>query len=349
MQMRKLGTTTIDVSLICLGTMTWGEQNTESEAHEQLDYAFDHGVNFLDTAELYPVPPNAETQGRTSTYIGNWLKNRQRDKVIVASKVVGPSDNFGDLSYMGHGDPTRLTKDQIGQAIESELKRLQTDYIDLYQLHWPSRNTNYFGKRDYVHMPEDDGVSLLETLSALADFVKEGKIRHVGMSNETAWGMMEYIRLSETRELPRMMTIQNPYNLLNRTFEVGAAECAIRAKCGLLAYSPLAFGYLSGKYLGGKKPEGARLTLFERFQRYTNEKSEAATTRYVALAQQHGLDPSQMALAFINQQPFVTANIIGATTMDQLKDNIASAEITLSDEVMQGIQDIHNDIPNPCP
>lgn len=345
MQHRALGTTDLKVSLICLGTMTWGEQNTEAEAHAQLDYAFDHGVNFLDTAEMYPVPPRAETQGRTSEYIGNWLKGRTRDAVIVASKVTGRSQGF---DYLGRGE-TRLNKQQIAEALEAELKRLQTDYIDLYQLHWPERATNFFGELGYQHQPEKDGIALQETLEALAEHVKAGKIRHIGMSNESAWGIMEYQRLAEQHDLPRMQSIQNPYNLLNRTFEIGAAECAVRAQCGLLAYSPLAFGMLSGKYLGGRKPAGARLTLFERFQRYTSEKAITATTRYVALAREHGLSPSQMALAFVNQQPFVTSNIIGATSLEQLKENIDSAAITLSDEVLSEIHRIHMDDPNPCP
>jgi aryl-alcohol dehydrogenase-like predicted oxidoreductase len=349
MQMRRLGNTDINVSLICLGTMTWGEQNTEAEAHEQLNYAVDQGINFIDTAELYPVPPMAETQGRTEEYIGSWLKTQQRDKLILATKVVGPSDNFGDLSYLGRGMPTKLNKEHIHQAIDTSLQRLGTDYVDLYQLHWPQRRTNFFGVRDYQHQPEHDSTSLLETLEALDGLVKAGKVRHVGLSNETAWGMMECLRLGEKHDLPRMQSVQNPYNLLNRLYEIGAAECSIRSECGLLAYSPLAFGYLSGKYLNGQKPEGARLTKYERFARYTSNKAETATTRYVALAEQHGLTPTQLALAFVNQQPFVTSNIIGATTMEQLKENIGTEAITLSDEVMEAINVIHADDPNPCP
>jgi aryl-alcohol dehydrogenase-like predicted oxidoreductase len=345
MKKRPLGNTDIHVSLICLGTMTWGEQNTQEQAHEQLDYAVAQGVNFIDAAEMYPVPPRAETQGLTETYLGAWLKRQQRDKLIIATKVTGRSDGF---DYLGRGE-TRLNRQQIHQAIDQSLKRLQTDYIDLYQLHWPERSTNFFGQLGYTHQPSNEGIALEETLETLQEFVKAGKVRHVGMSNETPWGMMEYVRLAETKGLPRMVSIQNPYNLLNRTFEVGAAECAIRAQCGLLAYSPLGFGVLSGKYLNGQKPEKARLTLFTRFQRYTSQKAQEATTRYVALAREHGLSPAQMALAYVNQQPFVTSNIIGATNMRQLKENIGSTDVQLSSDVLTAIERIHQDIPNPCP
>ena len=347
MEYRKLGTTGLDVSVICLGTMTYGEQNTEAEAFAQLDYALEHGVNFIDCAEMYPVPPKPETCGRTEEYIGNWLAARgNRDKFVLATKVTGRSAANSGVGHI-RGGP-RLTREQILKACDDSLARLRTDYIDLYQVHWPERQANFFGKLGYEH-GEDDGVSIAETLEVLAELVQAGKVRHIGISNETPWGMHEYLRLAETSGLPRIASIQNPYNLLNRAFEVGAAEMAIREQCGLLAYSPLAFGALSGKYLGGQKPEGARLTLFERFQRYTGPRAVAATEQYVALAREAGLDPAQMALAFVNRQPFVTANIIGATTMAQLESDIASASIQLDDALLQEIEAVHADNPNPAP
>lgn len=346
MQHRKLGKTDINVSLICLGTMTWGEQNTEKDAHSQLNMAVEMGVNFIDTAEMYPVPPRAETQGRTESYIGTWLKGRKdRDKLIIASKVIGKSDEF---KYI-RGGRARLDKENIENALNDSLKRLNTDYLDLYQLHWPDRETNNFGQLGYTHMESEGDVLLEETLETLGKIVKSGKIRHLGISNETPWGMMRFMELSASNRLPRMVSIQNPYNLLNRSFEIGLAECAIREECGLLAYSPLAFGVLSGKYLGGNKPSGSRLSLFTRFQRYTGLKAQQATSRYVAVAKEAGLDPAQMALAYVNSRPFLTSNIIGATSVEQLKDNIESSEIKLPDEVLQQIEQIHADIPNPCP
>ena len=347
MEYRKLGTTGLDVSVICLGTMTYGEQNTEAEAFAQLDYALEQGVNFIDCAEMYPVPPKPETCGRTEEYIGNWLAARgNRDKFVLATKVTGRSAANSGVGHI-RGGP-RLTREQILKACDDSLARLRTDYIDLYQVHWPERQANFFGKLGYEH-GDDDGVAIAETLSALAELVQAGKVRHIGISNETPWGMHEYLRVAEKNSLPRIASIQNPYNLLNRSFEVGAAEMAIREQCGLLAYSPLAFGALSGKYLGGQKPEGARLTLFERFQRYTGPRAVAATEQYVALAREAGLDPAQMALAFVNRQPFVTANIIGATTMAQLESDIASASIQLDDALLQEIEAVHADNPNPAP
>ncbi|MCK7549296.1 NADP(H)-dependent aldo-keto reductase [Marinobacter koreensis] len=345
MQTRKLGKTDIDVTLICLGTMTWGEQNSEQEAFEQLDYAMDQGINFIDAAEMYPVPPRAETQGRTETYLGNWLARRgKRDDLVIASKVAGPGNGLGYL----RGGP-RLTRDHIRQACEDSLKRLQTDYIDLYQVHWPDRNTNFFGKLGYVHSADEDATPVEETLSALDELVREGKVRHIGLSNETPWGTSQYLHLAQSRGWPRPVSIQNPYNLLNRSFEVGLAEFAHREQTGLLAYSPLAFGMLSGKYLGDKWPEKGRMTLYERFSRYTGARGMEATRAYVELARQHGLSPSQMALAYVNSRSFVTSNIIGATTMEQLKENIASADITLDESVMEGIEAIHRDFTYPCP
>ncbi|MBN8430702.1 NADP(H)-dependent aldo-keto reductase [Microbulbifer salipaludis] len=347
MEQRQLGKTDIQVSKICLGTMTFGEQNTEQQAFEQLDYAVAQGVNFIDCAEIYPVPPKPETYGRTEEIIGNWLQQRgKRADVVLASKVTGRSAANSGVGHI-RGGP-RLDRAQILQACDDSLVRLQTDYIDLYQVHWPERQANFFGKLGYQH-GDDDGVDISETLSALQELVDAGKVRHIGLSNETPWGMHRYLRLAAHGNKPRVASIQNPYSLLNRTFEVGLAEMAIREQCGLLAYSPLAFGTLSGKYLQGARPEGARLTLFERFQRYTGERAIAATEQYVHLAREFGLDPAQMALAFVTQQPFVTSNIIGATTLDQLQSNIASAELVLSAEQLEAIDAIHQRSPNPAP
>ncbi|MEE3206834.1 MAG: NADP(H)-dependent aldo-keto reductase [Pseudomonadota bacterium] len=346
MEFRKLGNTDIDVSLICLGTMTWGEQNSEKEAHEQLDYALDSGINFIDTAELYPVPPKKETQGLTDQYIGNWIGLRKnRDKFILASKVTGRSG----MDWF-RGSETRLDRDNILQSVEASLKRLKTDYIDLLQLHWPDRKSNFFGNLDYKHSKEDDFIPLELQLEALAELAKSGKVRYIGLSNETPWGVAKFLELSKTNNLPRIMSVQNPYSLLNRSFEVGLSEIAIRENCGLLAYSPLAFGVLSGKYLGGKKPKGARLTLFgDQFTRYTKERSIQATEEYERIAKKYNLDFAQMSLAFINRQPFLTSNIIGATTMEQLKSNIGSLGISLSEDIISDIETVHSSNPNPSP
>lgn len=346
MEFRKLGNTDIDVSPICLGTMTWGEQNSEKEAHEQLDYALDSGINFIDTAELYPVPPKKETQGLTDQYIGNWIGLRKnRDKFILASKVTGRSG----MDWF-RGSETRLDRDNILQSVEDSLKRLKTDYIDLLQLHWPDRKSNFFGNLDYKHSKEDDFIPLELQLEALAELAKSGKVRYIGLSNETPWGVAKFLELSKTNNLPRIVSVQNPYSLLNRSFEIGLSEIAIRENCGLLAYSPLAFGVLSGKYLGGKKPKGARLTLFgDQFTRYTKERSIQATEEYERIAKKHNLDFAQMSLAFINRQPFLTSNIIGATTMEQLKSNIGSLGISLSEDIISDIETVHSSNPNPSP
>lgn len=346
MEFRKLGNTDIEVSLICLGTMTWGEQNSEKEAHEQLDYALDSGINFIDTAELYPVPPKKETQGLTDQYIGNWIGLRKnRDKFILASKVTGRSG----MDWF-RGSETRLDRDNILQSVEDSLKRLKTDYIDLLQLHWPDRKSNFFGNLDYKHSEEDDFIPLELQLEALAELAKSGKVRYIGLSNETPWGVAKFLELSKTNNLPRIVSVQNPYSLLNRSFEIGLSEIAIRENCGLLAYSPLAFGVLSGKYLGGKKPKGARLTLFgDQFTRYTKERSIQATEEYERIAKKHNLDFAQMSLAFINRQPFLTSNIIGATTMEQLKSNIGSLGISLSEDIISDIETVHSSNPNPSP
>jgi aryl-alcohol dehydrogenase-like predicted oxidoreductase len=341
-----LGKTDLRVSKICLGTMTWGEQNTQDEAFRQMDYAIAEGVNFFDTAELYAIPPKAETYGKTETIIGNWLQQTgNRDKIILATKVCGPT---AWVPHIRKGE-ARLDKKNIMTACDNSLRRLQTDYIDLYQTHWPDRNTNYFGKLGYQHQPDDTATPVEESLEALSELVKAGKVRHTGISNETPWGLMQHLKLAETNGMPRICSIQNPYNLLNRSFEVGLAEIACREQVGLLAYSPLAFAVLSGKYLNGQKPAGSRLTLFEHYTRYSNNQAEQATAAYVSLAKDHDLDPAQMALAFILHQPFVTSAIIGATNIEQLASNIASIELELSEGCISGIENIHQNQPNPCP
>ncbi|MEN8663852.1 MAG: NADP(H)-dependent aldo-keto reductase [Polycyclovorans sp.] len=340
---RPLGQTGLDVSLLTLGTMTWGQQNTEAEAHAQIDQALAAGVNLLDAAEMYPVPPMEETYGATERIIGNWFsKTGRRNEVLLATKAMGP----GMVSYV-RGGP-RLTREQVIAACEASLKRLQTDVIDLYQLHWPERPTNYFGKLSYTHN-DRLGAPIEETLRALETLVQSGKVRHIGVSNETPWGVAEYLRLSRDAGLPRIASIQNPYSLLNRSFEIGLAEFAHREQVGLLAYSPLAFGMLSGKYLGDIWPANGRLTLFKRFSRYNGEQGVAATRAYVSLARDHGLDPVHLALAFVNQQPFVTSTIIGATTPPQLAANLASVAVELSDEVIKGIDALHQRYTIPCP
>lgn len=344
MQTRPLGRTGLQVSVIGLGTMTWGQQNTEADAHQQIDYALAHGVNLIDAAEMYPVPPQAETQGRTEQYIGSWLKKSgKRADVILATKVTGP----GLFPYIRGG--TRLDRDSVIAACNSSLQRLQTNFIDLYQVHWPQRSTNTFGKLGYEHVPDEVGPAIAETLGALAELVQQGKVRHIGISNETPWGMAEYLRLSHEGGLPRIASIQNPYSLLNRSYEIGNAEFAFREDVGLLAYSPLAFGKLSGKYAQGARPADARLTLFARFQRYNNPEADLAVAEYVKLAQAHQLEPSQMALAYVNSRPFLISNLVGATNLQQLKSNLASAEIVLSREVLAGIEAIHRRHTIPCP
>lgn len=335
--------TQIKVSKICLGTMTWGRQNSEQEGHEQMDYAVEQGVNFFDTAELYPIPPRQEEQGDTERFIGTWFKKSGlRDKIILASKIAGPADFTQHIRTA-----KRYTKETIDTAVENSLKRLQTDYIDLYQLHWPERPTNYFGKRGYDYKRGDLWQeNFEEVLEALGNHVKKGTIRHIGLSNETPWGTMGFLRASNS-ESPRVRTIQNPYSLLNRTFEVGNAEVCHREEVGLLAYSPLAFGVLSGKYRGGKQPEKARLTLFPHYDRYSSDPCNNAVERYHDLAQKSGLTLTQLALAFVNDRPFMTSNIIGATDLVQLKENIDTAAIRLSEDILTEINLIHEAIPNP--
>ncbi len=348
MNYKKLGHTNIEVSTISLGTMTWGEQNNEQEAFEQMDMAFDYGVNLFDTAELYPVPPSAETQGETSRIISKWLKSKNnRDKVVIADKIVGRSNMDW---FRENNEQTRLNKKQIEFALNRSLKNLDTDYIDLYQLHWPDRPLNVFSGLEYQHKEHEDVTPILETLSCLDDFVKAGKIRSIGLSNETAWGTFEFIKISETENLEKIVSIQNPYNLLNRSYEVGLSEISIRENAGLLAYSPLASGTLSGKYLDGELPEGSRLKLFgERYPRYRTPNSEPAIKEYVKIAKKFNLDVCQMAIKFCEVQPFVTSTIIGATKNEQLKKNLESHEINLDDEVIQDINKVQEIYSNPCP
>ena len=349
MKYRSLGRSGMKVSTICLGTMTYGEQNTEAEGHAQMDYALGEGVNFFDTAEIYAIPPKAETQGATETIIGNWFKARgNRDKVILASKVSGRSV----MTWMREDGVTpELTRKQMTFALEGSLRRLQTDYIDLYQLHWPDRAVPW-GANPVIHRQENyEGPenSMLEALETLQDFVTAGKIRHIGLSNESAWGTMTFLNLAEKHGLPRVASVQNAYNLLNRTYEVALAEVSMRENVGLLAFSPLAQGYLTGKYLNGARPAGARATLFNRGQRYQTPGAEEAISQYCALATQSGFDPAQMALAFVNSRPFLGATIIGATTMAQLKTDISSIDLDLPKEIEDAINAIHQVHCNPCP
>ena len=333
-----------EVSKICLGTMTWGQQNTEAEAHEQISYALDRGINMLDAAEMYPVPPRAETQGRTEEYIGTWFKKTGlRDKYILATKAAGPNPEFHYL----RGGP-RFTREQLMEAVDGSLRRLQTDCIDLYQLHWPDRYTNFFGQRGYFHREQPE-TPIDETLRALQELVAAGKIKTIGLSNETPWGTMKFLELADREGLPRVESIQNPYGLLNRTYEIAMAEVSHRENVGLLAYSPLGMGLLTGKYRHGAKPEGSRMAVFERFTRYDGAETLEATEQYLQLADEHGLNPTHMALAFVNTRPFVLSNIIGATTMEQLKMNIDSLDVTLSKDVLKGIEAIQQRLPNPAP
>lgn len=348
MEYRTLGRTDIKVSLIGLGTMTFGEQNTEAEGHTQIDCALDYGVNLIDTAEMYAVPPRAETYGSTERIIGSWLRKRgKRDKIVLCTKVAGPSRVL-NVDYV-RGGKNALDRRNILAAVDASLQRLQTDYIDLYQLHWPDRSTNFFGHMGYRHTENEDTVPIEETLEVLTELVRVGKIRFAGLSNETPWGLHRFLQLADQRGMARVVSIQNPYNLLNRTFEIGLAEMAIREDVGLLAYSPLAFGVLTGKFLNGARPPESRVVRWSRFARYNGELAEKATAAYVGIARRHGLVPAQMALAFVNRQRFLTSNLIGATTMEQLKTNLGSVAIKLSEDVIQAIDAVHQTQPNPCP
>jgi aryl-alcohol dehydrogenase-like predicted oxidoreductase len=351
MQTRPLGRTGVNVTAVCLGTMTFGQQNTEAEGHQQMDYAVSRGVTFFDTAEMYSVPPKAETFGSTESIIGSWFKKRgKRDDIVLASKVSGA----GAMDWLRPGkQPTRLNRQQMTTALEQSLKRLGTDYIDLYQLHWPERpapfGANPIRFDSDLWEPRADETSVAEQLDVLGDFVKAGKIRHIGLSNESAWGTMSFLKESDTRGLPRVQSVQNAYHLLNRTFETALAEVALREQVGLLAYSPLAQGFLTGKYLDGARPAGARVTLFDRQQRYQKPGSEPATKDYVAIAKEAGLDPATLAIAFVTSRPFTTATIIGATNMDQLKTAIDAGETQLSTDVVAKIDAVHQLRGNPCP
>ena len=345
MNYKKLGNTDIDVSTICLGTMTWGEQNTQEEGFEQMDYALDKGVNFWDTAELYAIPPKKDTYGKTEEVIGNWFqKSKKREKVILATKVSGPG-----LSWI-RGGGNQFDDKNLNQAVNESLKRLKTDYIDLYQLHWPERKSNFFGKLGYEHEDKNEWNKFEDILASLDKIVKTGKIRYVGLSNETAWGLSKFLEISNNKNLPRMMSVQNPYSLLNRTYEVGLAEISIREKSGLLAYSPLAFGFLTGKYRNQELPENSRMKLFgEKFIRYKTENGQLAIEKYYEIAKKHQLDFAQMSLKFCEVQPFITSVIIGATTMDQLKINIESVNVNLEEDVINDINEVQKIYPNPCP
>ena len=345
MKFKKLGNTDLDVSLICLGTMTWGTQNSEKDAFEQMDYSLSKGINFFDTAELYSVPPTAESYGKTEVMIGNWFEKRKnREKIILASKVAGPG-----LDWIRDGK-NNFNEDGIKKAIDGSLKRLKTDYIDLYQLHWPERSTNCFGRRDFVYREDEREWNNFENiLQSLEKFIKSGKIRYIGMSNETPYGLSKYLELSKNKSLPRMMSVQNPYSLVNRTYEIGMSEISIREKCGLLVYYPLAAGALSGKYRNGQMPKNSRLKLFEGWERMINPLAMKAYDEYYKLAKEYNLTMVQLAQAFVNSRPFVTSNIIGATTMGQLKENIECIKIDLNREILDKINIIHNNNPNPSP
>ena len=344
MNYKKLGNTDLDVSTICLGTMTWGEQNTQEEGFEQMDYALDQGVNFWDTAELYAVPPRKETYGHTEIIIGNWFeKTKKRDQVILASKVAGPARN-----YLRNGENS-FTGPNLESALENSLKRLKTDYIDLYQLHWPERNVNNFGRLNYTHK-ENNWNQFEDILGELNKYIDKGKIRYVGLSNETPWGVLNYLKISKEKNLPRMMSIQNPYSLLNRSYEIGLSEVSIREEIGCLAYSPLASGYLTGKYRNNNFPKGSRMERdFDFWTRYRKPNTEKAIELYYEISNKYELDMSQMSLKFCEIQDFMTSVIIGATTMEQLKTNIESVNIKLSDDVIKEINNVQTIYPNPCP
>ena len=346
MNYKKLGSTDVDVSTICLGTMTWGEQNSKADGFEQMDYAIDNGVNFWDTAEIYAIPMREETYGETENIIGEWFKKtKKRDKVILATKVSGPTSK----EYI-RGGGCSYDKKSMSEALEKSLKRMQTDYIDLYQLHWPERNTNFFGQQGYEHdSNEKNWIAFEEILETLKKFVDAGKIRYVGLSNETAWGLSKCLELSKLKNLPKMMAVQNPYNLLNRTYEVGLAEISVREQSGLLAYSPLAFGYLTGKYRNNNMPKGSRIDLFKDFTRYNNENSIKAIEEYYKISKKFNLDFAQMSIKFCEIQPFVTSVIIGATTMQQLKTNVESVNVKLNNEIINEINEVQKIYPNPCP
>jgi aryl-alcohol dehydrogenase-like predicted oxidoreductase len=336
----------LNIGSLSLGSMTFGGQNSTIDSYKQLDLAFEYGINLIDTAEMYPIPISSKTQGRTEKYIGRWIKDRgNRKDVVLASKITGPSPRLNHI----RGGMTKFNKKDICNAIEGSLKRLCTDYIDLYQVHWPERTTNNFGKLNYEYCDEQHTTTILETLQALSDLVKDGKVRNIGISNETPWGLSQYLKLSESHNLLKPLTIQNPYSLLNRSYEMGLSEFSHRENIGLLAHSPLGFGALTGKYLNGQMPKNSRRGLFDGYDRYSNIQGELATHKYIELAKESGLDPAQMALAFVRNKPFVISTIIGVTTLEQLKNNIGSMDIKLSQDIIQEIEVIHKKYPNPCP
>ena len=346
MKFKRLGNTNLNVSLICLGTMTWGEQNSEQEGYEQMDYAFEKGINFFDTAELYAIPPKEKTYGKTEEIIGNWFaKRKNRKKIILASKIAGPG-----LSWI-RGGGSQYSEKSIESALNDSLKRLKTDYIDLYQLHWPERNTNYFGDLDYEHKENERSWNSFESiLKVLKKFIEQGKIRYIGLSNETPWGFSKFLQIAKEQKLPKIVSVQNPYNLINRTYEIGMSEISMREGAGLLAYSPLGVGYLTGKYRNNKKPKNSRLDLFyENYPRYHNQRTYNAVDKYFKIAQKHKISLAQLSLAFVNSRDFVTSNIIGATKMEQLKENIDSINVSLDQKIIDEINLVHENIPNPAP
>ena len=352
MKYNNLGKTNIKVSEICLGSMNWGEQNTQKEAHEQIDYALDQGINFIDVAEMYPVPPSEETYGNTERIIGQWISKNssRRENFVLATKIAGPTvSGPRDLSYLRNGP--RLDKKNIREAITNSLKRLKTDYIDLYQIHWPERKVNIFGCLDYCDEWQDiESIEILETLQVLDELVKEGLVRNLGLSNETPWGMMQYLSLAEKHGLTRMATIQNVYNLLNRSYEIGLAEVSLNEQCSLLVYSPLAFGVLSGKYNNGTATQNSRLIRYKaQFGRYLNERGNLATQEYIELAKKHNISLAQLSIAFTLKHRYVASSIIGATTIKQLKENIKAKDISLNEQLIQELNEIHAKYPNPCP
>ena len=346
MKYRKLGNTNLDVSLICLGTMTYGEQNTQAEGFEQMDYAVEKGINFFDTAELYAIPPKQKTYGKTEEIIGNWFQKRKnRKKIILATKIAGPG-----LKWI-RGGGSQYSSKSIEEALNDSLKRLKTDYIDLYQLHWPERNTNYFGDLDYEHNTNEKKWNSFDSiLNVFKKLIDQGKIRYIGLSNETPWGFSKFLQIANEKKLPRVVSVQNPYNLVNRSYEVGMSEISIRENAGLLAYSPLAAGYLTGKYRNKQMPKNSRMDLFyENYPRYHNERTYNAVDEYFKIAKKNAVSLTQLSQAFVNSRDFITSNIIGATTMSQLKENVESINISLTEEVINEINLVHEKIPNPAP
>ena len=350
MRYRQLGNSDIEISVLGLGTMTWGHQNSESDAHQQIDLALAEGINFIDTAEMYPTPTRAETWRTTERYIGSWLAaSGGRERIVLASKIAGPARDPAGQQHIRDG-LSRHDRRNIVEALDGSLKRLNTDYLDLYQLHWPDRKTNFFGQREYPYLDDADSVAIEETLSVLAEQVKAGKVRHIGVSNETPWGVAEFIKQSERLGLPRIVSVQNPYSLLNRLYEGGLSEFSHRENVGLLAYSPLAYGALTGKYLGGARPEGSRLSaVYRTFNRYDSGSAQEAIAGYVEVAQQHNISPAQLALAYVISKPFVASALTGQTSLAQLRDNLGALDVTLSEKIQAQVAAIHQRIPNPAP